>query len=154
MFSQILSYFFNVWAFNVLHHGLFVRPMLFGVCDMPSRWELIVWMTTWCSPFVPKLHREKIANHCTTKESRDLPLVIHTHHLHSLSTPLIHCPGGTRNNFNTSLIPVQDQFWGDFFHCYCGDNIGQELSFHLTEICCRLLTLGSGSLSLNKVHPL
>ena len=93
---------------------------------MPSRWELKVWMTTRCGPFVHKLHREKITYHCTTKESRDLPLVIHTHHLHSLSTPLIHCPGGTRNNFNTSLVPVQDQFWGDFFHCYCGDNISQD----------------------------
>ena len=45
MFSQILSYFFNVWdddAFNILHHGLSIRPMLFGVGDMPSRWELSV----------------------------------------------------------------------------------------------------------------
>lgn len=79
------------------------------------------------------LDRLEVTNHGSANLCCDSPLVAHTTNLHPLNIlPICH-PSVTWDDPDPCLVPVQDQFGGNFFHLHCGDDISRNSSFNQSK---------------------
>ena len=108
----------------------------------------------WRLAFVDKLQGEKIAHETAAEDSSYLPLVIGSDHLYPSGPALVHCPGGAGYEFDSSLIPIQDEIDWDFFHRDSGCDFCKESSLQFSKVYSGVFGLCSGGFPLYEVHPL
>jgi len=129
-----------------MDHGFFIRPMLFGMCDVPRNWKFVVKMTPFCFVFV--------YINCTGKKSSSTvpqkSAFLQSNQLNSFEPflPMVQEDNGMMlrlvwSQFNTSCI----------FHCNSFLYRLQKSILDCSKICTGVFTHCSSGFSSHKVHP-